>query len=70
MFRILQQISDYLDYWNLDMGYLLSFNFKIGKQQGVERIQVGSKVLFEGIVRLGDICPAHKHPKADFEKIG
>ena len=44
-----KQISEYLDYWNLDTGYMLSFNFN-KKKQGVKRIQVGNKVLFEGTV--------------------
>ena len=43
-----KQISEYLDYWNLDIGYMLSFNFNRKKEQGVKRIQVGEKVLFEG----------------------
>ena len=45
-----KQISEYLDYWNLDTGYMLSFNFNQKKKQGVERIQIGDKVLFEGTV--------------------
>lgn len=43
-----RQISAYLDYWNLQTGYMLSFNFNKGKEQGVRRVQVGDKVLFEG----------------------
>lgn len=45
-----QQICEYLDYWNLDTGYMLSFNFNKKKEQGVKRIQIGDKVLFEGTV--------------------
>ena len=45
-----KQISEYLDYWNLDTGYMLSFNFNKKKEQGVKRVQVGDKVLFEGTV--------------------
>lgn len=45
-----KQISAYLDYWGLDTGYLLSFSFNQNKKPGVERIRLGSKVLFEGIV--------------------
>ncbi len=45
-----KQISEYLDYWNLDTGYMLSFNFNQKKEQGVKRVQVGDKVLFEGTV--------------------
>ena len=45
-----KQISEYLDYWNLNTGYMLSFNFNQNKVQGVKRVQVGDKVLFEGTV--------------------
>ncbi len=45
-----KQISEYLDYWNLDTGYMLSFNFNKKKKSGVERISIGNKVLFEGTV--------------------
>lgn len=45
-----KQISEYLDYWNLNTGYMLSFNFNQKKKQGVERVQIGDKVLFEGTV--------------------
>ena len=45
-----RQIKEYLDYWNLDTGYMLSFNFNKNKEQGVRRVQVGNKVLFEGTV--------------------
>ena len=45
-----KQISEYLDYWNLNTGYMLSFNFNKNKEQGVKRVQIGNKVLFEGTV--------------------
>ena len=45
-----KQISEYLNYWNLDTGYMLSFNFNQNKKQGVERVQIGNKVLYEGTV--------------------
>ena len=43
-----KQIAEYLDYWNLDSGYMLSFNFNKNKETGVKRVQIGSKVLYEG----------------------
>ena len=43
-------IVDYLDYWNLGTGYMLSFNFNKDKKTGVERVQIGDKVLWEGVV--------------------
>ena len=45
-----KQITDYLNYFGLDVGYMLSFNFNKRKDIGVKRIQVGDKVLFEGTV--------------------
>ena len=45
-----KQISEYLDYWNLNTGYMLSFNFNQKKEQGVKRVQIGEKILFEGTV--------------------
>ena len=45
-----KQIIDYLDYWGLDSGYMLSFSFKKKKQPGIERVKIVDKVLFEGIV--------------------
>lgn len=45
-----KQLAGYLDYWNLNTGYLLSFNFNKEKESGVRRIQLGDKVLYEGTV--------------------
>ena len=45
-----KQILDYLDYWNLDTGYLLSFNFNKTKKTGVEEVHIGGKTVYEGIV--------------------
>ena len=45
-----KQISEYLDYWKLNTGYMLSFNFNQKKEPGVKRVLVGDKVLFEGTV--------------------
>ncbi len=45
-----KQIIDYLDYWNLNTGYLLSFNFNKNKESGVKRIEINGKTLFEGTV--------------------
>lgn len=43
-----KQIMEYLEYWNLDTGYMLSFNFNKKKVLGVKRVQIGGKILFEG----------------------
>ena len=45
-----KQLSDYLDYWNLDTGYMLSFNFNKNKDTGVKRISIGDKVIYEGML--------------------
>ena len=45
-----KQIIEYLDYFGLSTGYMLSFNFNQKEKTGVERVQVGEKVLFEGTV--------------------
>lgn len=35
---------------SIDTGYMLSFSFNKNKKPGVERVNVGDKVLFEGTV--------------------
>ncbi|MBR1743787.1 MAG: AAA-like domain-containing protein [Lachnospiraceae bacterium] len=45
-----KQIREYLDYFGLSTGYMLSFNFNKKKEEGVRRVQIGDKVLFEGTV--------------------
>lgn len=43
-----KQICEYLDYWNLTTGYMLSFNFNKKKEQGVKQVHIGDKLLYEG----------------------
>lgn len=45
-----KQIREYLDYWNLDTGYMLSFNFNKKKETGVKKVEIGNKTLYEGTV--------------------
>ena len=45
-----KQISEYLDYYHLDKGYLLSFNFNKNKQPGMKTIQVNGKTVVEAVV--------------------
>lgn len=45
-----KQISEYLDYWNLKTGYLLSFSFNREKKPGVDIVHIGDKTIYEGIV--------------------
>lgn len=45
-----QQISDYLDYFHQNKGYLLSFNFNQKKEIGVKTIVIVEKTVVEAIV--------------------
>lgn len=45
-----RQLAEYLDYYHLDKGYLLSFNFNKKKETGVKIIQVNGKVIVEAVV--------------------
>ena len=45
-----KQISEYLDRFNLTVGYMLSFSFNKKKEPGVKEVKVGNKLLYEGIV--------------------
>ncbi len=45
-----KQICDYLDYFGLDKGYMLSFSFNKDKKQGVKEIEIGGKRLIEATV--------------------
>lgn len=45
-----KQLVEYLEYYHLERGYLLSFNFNKNKKPGVKEIQVGNRTIFEVIV--------------------
>lgn len=45
-----EQLAEYLEYYHLDKGYLLSFNFNKNKQTGLKEIQFGDKTLVEVVV--------------------
>lgn len=45
-----KQLTDYLDYYHKDKGYMLSFNFNKKKEIGVKEIQVGGKTIVEAVV--------------------
>jgi hypothetical protein len=45
-----QQLSNYLDYYHLQKGYMLSFCFNRNKKPEVKHIQLGDKELVEAIV--------------------
>lgn len=44
------QISEYLDYYHLEKGYMVSFNFNQKKEIGVKELTVGGKTLVEAVV--------------------
>ena len=45
-----KQISEYLDYFNLTTGYMLSFNFNENKEPGVKQVHIGDKLLYEAML--------------------
>lgn len=45
-----KQLSDYLDYFQLKKGYMLSYNFNQKKKIGVKEICLGDRVLVEAVV--------------------
>ena len=45
-----KQVIDYLDYFGLSTGYMLSFSFNKKKECGVKTVQFGGKTLIEGVV--------------------
>lgn len=45
-----QQLAEYLDYYSLNRGYLVSFCFNKDKQPGVREISVGNRTIVEAVV--------------------
>ena len=45
-----EQLSNYLEYFHLTRGYMLSFNFNKKKEIGVKEIKIGNKTLIEAVV--------------------
>jgi hypothetical protein len=44
------QLAEYLDYYHINKGYLLSFNFNKNKQSGVHTIELGDRTIVEAVV--------------------
>lgn len=44
------QLTEYLDYYHTNKGYLLSFNFNKGKVSGVKTLKFGDKEIVEAVV--------------------
>lgn len=45
-----KQLLEYLEYYHLSKGYMLSFNFNQKKQTGMRQITIGEKILIEAVV--------------------
>lgn len=45
-----KQLLDYLSYYHLDKGYMVSFNFNKKKRIGVKEFKIGNKILVEAVV--------------------
>ncbi|MBQ9356919.1 MAG: AAA-like domain-containing protein [Prevotella sp.] len=45
-----QQLSDYLDYYHLEEGYLVSFCFNKDKEPGLRELSLGNRTIIEAIV--------------------
>jgi hypothetical protein len=45
-----RQVSEYLDYYHLNKGYMLTFNFNKNKKIGVNEVKYGDKILIEAVV--------------------
>lgn len=44
------KLAEYLDYYHLKKGYMLSFNFNKKKEIGVKEVAIGDKVIMEAVV--------------------
>lgn len=45
-----KQLTEYLDYYHKDKGYMLSFNFNKKKEIGLKGMKVGTKTIVEAVV--------------------
>ena len=45
-----EQLANYLEYFHLKKGYMLSFNFNKKKEIGIREIKLGDKTLVEAVV--------------------
>lgn len=45
-----KQLSEYLDYYHINKGYLLSFNFNKNKQSGMHTIELNGRTIVEAVV--------------------
>ena len=45
-----KQLFEYLNYYNEEKGYLLSFNFNKNKKTGIQELEYANKRIFEVVV--------------------
>lgn len=45
-----KQLSEYLDYYHINKGYLLSFNFNKNKQSGMHTLELNGRTIVEAVV--------------------
>lgn len=45
-----KQLSEYLEYYHIDKGYLLSFNFNKNKKTGMKTIKINGRTVIEAVV--------------------
>ena len=48
--RVEQQLKEYLDYFRVQEGYLVSFCFNKNKQPGIHDVTIGDRIICEAIV--------------------
>ena len=49
-----KQLAEYLEYYHLEKGYLLSFNFNKNKKTGLKEVEVDNKKIIE-VFKIPDI---------------
>jgi hypothetical protein len=45
-----EQLADYIDYFKLKKGYMLSYNFNKSKEVGIKELKVGDRLIVEAVV--------------------
>lgn len=45
-----KQLAEYLDYYHLTTGYMVSFCFNKGKQPGMHEVAIGDRIILEAVV--------------------
>ena len=67
-----QQLTDYLNYFHQNKGYLLSFNFNRKKETGIKTLTLGNKTIIEAsksIDYISSVTVLEQKAKIDGNKI-